>query len=137
MWDKHTALVGKKITGIFRTDDSEFLKFSTDAGDVYFMTYADCCSETWVEEVLNGDLLIGHTVTACRDMDDATLPKYPPSERQEEDDTYGWQIDSDGGTAKVIYRNSSNGYYCGAIGLCNERFIEVCKARDAEWLQIA
>jgi hypothetical protein len=128
--DRDSILVGKTILEIYRSDDSERLKFVTDAGDVFFETDADCCSETWVEEILNADLLIGKRVVKCEDIEGA-LPTYPDSGRQEEDETYGWRIDSDGGTAQVIYRNASNGFYGGSLEL------DLSPDASEKWVKIA
>lgn len=133
---KNDALVGKTILSIFRNPDSTLLRFVTVTGEIIgFGVFADCCSTSWIEEVLNPDQIIGHRVLRCFDLEISEaqgirtdVPDYPPSGRQEVDKTYGWQIDTTGGSAKVIFRNSSNGSYGGSLELSSE---------DAQWKKIA
>ena len=113
-------LVGRLILGIYRNEDSTKLKFETGAApDVFLSIESGSRSESWVEEILNAELLIGAIVTMCEslDLESPKIPQYPPSERQEYDKSYGWAIHGTKGTATVIYRNSSNGYYGGSLDI--------------------
>ena len=112
-------LVGKTIQGVRVSEDQHVLMFDTDNGVVAYETYGDCCSETWFADITGFAALIGGTV---RSAEEIPLPEYNVEDgrgRQESDEAYGVKIITDKGYADIVYRNSSNGYYGGSIGLAD------------------
>jgi hypothetical protein len=80
---------------------------------IVYLTYGDCCSETWFSEILNLDFLVGHTVSEVKELD---MPDYTDNNsRQQEDKYYGYRITTEAGHCTIAFRNSSNGYYGGEI----------------------
>ena len=78
----------------------------------------DCCSHTWIEEVLNFDALL---MTPVLNVDDIELseefqqPTKHPDQYEEEMQYYGLAIETAKGRCVIAYRNSSNGYYGGSL----------------------
>lgn len=105
-------LIGKTIISIGIANDYERICFVTDEGQIDYITEADCCSETWFHELMNVDALIGGKVAGVTELD---LPAPPDALRQDSDILYGYRIDTDKGSANLVFRNSSNGYYGGSI----------------------
>lgn len=113
-------LIGKKISGIAVNDDQSILVFNTDAGDVAYEGYGDCCSETWFADIVGIQSLIGATVASVEDIELDPSPAQDSRCRQEEDAFYGMKLVTDKGHADIIYRNSSNGYYGGSADLMSK-----------------
>ena len=61
-----SVLIGKRITGVAISDDSEYLLINADGGNYWFYTDGDCCSNSWVEHIDGVPALIGHVVTESR-----------------------------------------------------------------------
>lgn len=106
-------LIGKKITAILVAPGEEAIVFETDKGRVCYQTEGDCCSETWFADIVGTDALIGGTVRQvdeipCHEVDDGRT-------RQDSDAVYGYCIHTDKGSANIVYRNSSNGFYGGCM----------------------
>jgi len=110
-------LIGNKIIDIQIAAEEHYLKFVTEQGEFIYGTEGDCCSETWFSEILNVDFLINHTVSEIENLylPEPAVPD--PHGRQESDCFYGIKINTDAGTATIVFRNSSNGYYGGSYDL--------------------
>jgi hypothetical protein len=64
------SLIGQVITAIHLTDDREAIKFTLQDGTkVIARCYADCCSHTWIEDLINHDAAIGSPVTVVEDIE--------------------------------------------------------------------
>jgi hypothetical protein len=109
-------MLGKTIHSHRVTEGGALLIIHTTKRRMVWECIAGCCSESWIEEILNPEFLRGK-VLAVRELSYREVPEYPDSGRQEVDVTYGWAIDTSLGTATVIFRNSSNGYYSGCLEL--------------------
>lgn len=110
-------LVGKSIRSIWISDDQRTLSFETDQGTVTYDAEGDCCSESWFADITGVSALLGGTVTTAQEI---SMDGYNVNDgrcRQEEDAAYGIKITTNKGYADIVYRNSSNGYYGGWIGL--------------------
>lgn len=111
-------LKGRKILGVhIDAERQHFLKFETDEGAVVLACEGDCCSETWFADVINLEDLVGSTIYEVEEVD---LP--PPNAkdqrtRQDVDSIYGINLRSGRGSAHIVFRNSSNGYYGGSVHL--------------------
>ena len=112
-------LIGKTVRGVRMTDDQSFVAFDTDSGTVGYECDGDCCSETWIADIINLRELIGSKVEDAKTLD-LPEPKDDRS-RQEEDTAYGVQLRTISeysalpALVEFIYRNSSNGYYGGSL----------------------
>jgi hypothetical protein len=117
-------LIGKKILKLEVNKDGQHylrLTLDTEKDFIYVIAYGDCCSETWFADILGPSLALNKQITAIeetyRDCDDG-IKSYNVDDgrgRQDEDKAYGLTIHSLGGDLDIVYRNSSNGYYCGSI----------------------
>lgn len=112
----NNPLVGKIINQIFLAEDQKAIKFVfDDRSQITAYCEGDCCSETWIEDLINPKAAIGSTVLAVRDLDlsdgQPTRTKYSEQVMQ----YYGCAIDTAKGTCTIEYRNSSNGYYGGSL----------------------
>ena len=110
-------LVGKSIRSIYVSDDQRTLSFETDQGTITYDAKGDCCSESWFADITGVSALLGGTVTTAQEI---SMDGYNVNDgrcRQEKDAAYGVKITTNKGYADIVYRNSSNGYYGGWIGL--------------------
>ncbi len=128
-------LIGKKISRICVNDDQHLLVFYHPDGQVTaYETYGDCCSETWFADIVGVQALLNGVVeradeiplSEVREVDDARS-------RQEFDKVYGVKLKTDLGYADIAYRNSSNGYYGGDIGLFHGEITENLTPITADW----
>lgn len=81
----------------------------------------DCCSESWLADVVGVDALLGERVLEAGSVD---LPEHltsaldandEPRSRQSIDKVYGFEIKTAKGVCTLAMRNSSNGYYGGSM----------------------
>ncbi len=109
-------LIGKKVLGVMAHPDKHYWRFITDAGDIDYYCYGDCCSESWINHVNGLDELVGGTVWNVDDIDFYALLKVEPEPtRQESDDVLFHRIKTEKGVCTFEFRNSSNGYYGGSL----------------------
>ena len=109
-------LIGKIISGIRVNEDQSVLVFGhPDGTNTIYVTYGDCCSETWFADITGVGALIGGKVLMVEDI--AMKSVDDGRTRQEIDEFYGVKIITNKGYADIVYRNSSNGYYGGVIFL--------------------
>lgn len=108
------GLAGHRIDKIYVGGDA--MAFVTDAGVWRYDLAADCCSETWMADVVGFDKVAGKTIVRVEDELPAGYSVEDGRCRQESDDAYGIKlVADDGSVAFVVYRNSSNGYYGGWV----------------------
>jgi hypothetical protein len=106
-------LLGKEVVSLSVSKDQSVLSFETKDGRVAFSAYGDCCSESWFADINGVHSLLNATVRSIEEM---PLTDYNVEDgrcRQESDSAYGYKIHTNKGSASVIFRNSSNGYYGG------------------------
>jgi len=106
-------LVGRKVSALSISDDQTTLVVTHDAGEARYFTDGDCCSETWIADIVGVDRLLGQTVLAVEDV--AMESVEDGRTRQDYDQFYGIKLTTTGGCVDLIYRNSSNGYYGGSL----------------------
>jgi hypothetical protein len=79
---------------------------------------ADCCSTTWLADVVGLDALLGQEVLEVVSVE---LPEGhltdPERTKQESDQVMGWEFRTSKGVTTLAVRNSSNGYYGGSVEL--------------------
>lgn len=110
-------LIGKTVKRLLVSENQWILAFDTDQGIVAYETDADCCSETWFADIVGVASLLGEMVLSAIKLN---LPRECVQDgrsRQDYDMLYGWQLMTKRGKTEVIFRNSSNGYYGGRIGV--------------------
>lgn len=112
-------LVGKKILRIFMNE--EYLKFTTDKGNIVYTVEGDCCSKSvfydfiGVKKLLNNGPVVSVKEIPLEINNDEDKKKY-----QESIQCYGYEIvtnDPEFGevTSVFSFRNYSNGYYGGSL----------------------
>lgn len=111
-------LIGQVVTRILLADDRRAIKFVlADGREIVAKCRGDCCSYTWIEDVINHDAATGSPVIEVVNLD---LPKelcQPTKTGNDEEkmEYYGLAIDTDHGRCTIAYRNSSNGHYGGSL----------------------
>ena len=111
------VVIGRRITGLSVDSSQRTLRLEfSDGTPVYFDTDADCCSETWWADILGFASCRGAIITNVREL---SLPQNPDDDRtrQEYDSVYGYALDTSRGVITIVFRNSSNGYYGGGMGI--------------------
>lgn len=113
-------LVGRTVTAIELDEADESIRFTfADGVQQAFTTDGDCCSHTWINDLIGVESLIGHEITAVEETD---LPE-PEGDRVKGYDEYAPDVLADyslkiatsRGYFDLIYRNDSNGYYGGSL----------------------
>lgn len=104
-------LIGSRVFEIRMDPQHEAILFGTNKGVFRYRCDADCCSETWIESLENVDALLRGDVREVVELEEVSAP----GTRQESDVIYGFKINTNKGTFKLIFRNSSNGYYGGSL----------------------
>jgi len=106
-------LLGKTIRKIYLNDDETRLFVFHDQGLAAYECYAECCSHTWIADIVGVSSLIGHTVLEAEEVD---------VDVEDRDDIcpdcdlfFGIKLKTTGGYVDIVYRNSSNGYYGGSL----------------------
>src|SRR5277367_3929125 len=107
-------LVGKTVRAIEVSDDQHWLVIKHDEGQNVYWCEGDCCSTTWVADIVGVDNLLGFKVVKAEDVE--VEPVNDGRGREEVDLFYGIKLTTERGYVDIVYRNSSNGYYCGWMG---------------------
>ena len=113
------ALMGKTIVAFDLDIEGERLILQLeDAPPVKLATYGDCCSHTWIESIDAPAALLG----TVQDVEDIEMPDLGNIDGTRYQDVevvryYGLKITTNKGHVVIDYRNDSNGYYGGSLGL--------------------
>lgn len=126
-------LIGKKISGLRINEDQSILMFDTDQGAVGYVTYGDCCSETWFADITGVSAMLGGTVQTAEEVSMDGYNVEDGRTRQEYDEAYGYKLTTDKGYADIVFRNSSNGYYGGSIELLKRGLPDGMTAIVDDW----
>jgi hypothetical protein len=125
-------LIGKTVTGLRVNKEQSVLVFDHPDGDTTsYVTYGDCCSETWFADIVGvaallGSLVLGAEYVELPNVDDGRT-------RQDCDQFYGVKLRTSKGYVDIVYRNSSNGYYGGDIELHEGTLPEGMVAITDDW----
>lgn len=122
--DNH-VLVGKTVKEIFLADDREAIKFVLgDDSEIIARCDGDCCSHTWIEDVLAPEVAVGSPVLNVIDLELPEDLRTPTKTEnyEEEMQYYGCAIETAKGRFTIAYRNSSNGYYGGNLAWPGESY---------------
>lgn len=107
-------LIGKTVTAILlERHEQRWIRFCTTEGELDFFCEGDCCSESWIGDLIGVDNLLGTPIVEIveKEMDD-----YDTDDgrgRQEYDEAYGFTFTTAKGHFDLVFRCSSNGYYGG------------------------
>lgn len=106
-------LKGKTIVKIEKEPEGQWIDFYLGDGEKWrFLAEGDCCSNSWVQEIMYPENIIGEVVvnviehTTASNIDDGEYGYL---------DIYNLDLVSKKGTCTVDFRNSSNGYYGGSL----------------------
>jgi hypothetical protein len=105
-------LIGKRVIAVYLAEYKMALKFDVEgSASIVVNVDADCCSETWIENIETPENLIG-TVSAVEDVE---MPDLGEQEGHYVMAYYGCKIHTEKGSCLIDYRNDSNGYYGGSL----------------------
>lgn len=117
-------LLDQKIVNVYIEPSGSLIVFENDEGIFFkYDAYGDCCSQSWINDLVNPECLFGHTITKVEpvSMDDVITRKASVEISKEEYDSYeclqaySYKITTTGGYFDIVFRNSSNGYYSGNL----------------------
>jgi hypothetical protein len=98
--------------------EQDYVRFTPYTGDpITYVTYGDCCSYTWIDELKDVEALLHAVVTQVEYLLD--------DESKDDDDDYEViqtstvKISTNKGDALLVYKNRSNGYYSGSLDFCD------------------
>lgn len=126
-------LVGKKIVKLeVDMHMQEYLRFTTDTGEAICYTIKpDCCNDSWFNDVMGVEALLGHRVTSCDVVDwkGDDGYKYDPYHDYEDDydeaeyfDTLKITLTTTRGRVDFMFRNSyeeRSRHYTGRVTECD------------------
>ena len=138
------ALIGKTVTAVHLAADKQSIRFDV-AGDettIVARCDGDCCSHTWIEDVIDPEAVIGHEVISVSNLDlpESLRQKTTTDNYEEEMQYYGCAIETAGGRCTIAYRNSSNGYYGGSLDWPGESYYGGVHGQNVstdEWKKLA
>lgn len=112
-------LIGQTIQQIHISDDKQKIKFLlTNLEEIVAECDADCCSYTWIEDLIHPNAALYSPVINAFDID------MPNNDEIKEDgdyiQNYGFAIETMKGRFTIAYRNESNGYYGGNLTWPND-----------------
>jgi hypothetical protein len=108
------GIVAERVTAVGVSTDKQWLALRREDGAVALCyTDADCCSSSWIEHV-NGEELFPATVLSVEGTDVSRDDEHPEHDCLQ---VYETVFVTDRGRFTVEYRNASNGYYGGSLGL--------------------
>lgn len=125
-------LVGRGVKGLWIGEDDELLVFECIDGLVGYRVDGDCCSNSWFSDITGVADIIGRNVIAVEGI---PLCEYDMDqrERSEEDQAYGTRLVTESGTADIIFRNASNGYYGGWASLAEVQTLDGLSPITKDW----
>ncbi len=113
-------IINKKISGFIDNDDNIILSFKNTSLKLKLNAQGDCCSYSWFD-ILDDSFstIINKTFKNVYITDE--IINLPESGNQEVDiNTIMIMEFTDSEPFKFVFRNSSNGYYCGWIDITVE-----------------
>ena len=108
-------LNGIQLDGIDISEDSIAIRLNTPQGPIIGVCDADCCSETWIENIDLPVLGFPCTVVGAMHLDMPEGRESEGDEPQEFIEFYGLKLVTNKGEIIIDYRNASNGYYGGSL----------------------
>lgn len=119
-------LVGETVKAVYLSEDKTIVKLVCEGNKtIYGITEAECCSETWIEEIMEVDDLLNERILAIENdfIGDgiAVITNLINMLKDKQEDpydrisNYSFNFKTKKGVTRLIYRNGNNGYYGGAI----------------------
>ena len=111
-------LVGKTIAAVTLHPNRERLVIEfTDGTTATGTTFADCCSETWIDDLTVPVDAVGAEVLRYAESEEVPqdCPSKNPPAWTDQVQVYNSSIVTSRGEIIIDYRNSSNGYYGGSL----------------------
>lgn len=130
---------GIRLNGIDMTSDSISIRLNTSMGPMIGVCDADCCSETWIENIELPALGFPCTVIAVEELQMPEERESQGDEPQEYILFYGLKFITDKGEMIIEYRNASNGYYGGSLEWKSDYFyggVFVGQEPNGEWISV-
>lgn len=121
-WKGYGRLTGKTVEKVFINSEKNFMRLQYDKGYIDITAEGDCCSYSWIEHVENIWALINATIISVEDID---MPDLGDMDEHEYVQYYGLKIITTKGAIQFDYRNSSNGYYGGNLGITENEYQHV------------
>lgn len=115
-------ICGILLNGIDVSVDSISIRLNTAQGPIIGVCDADCCSETWIENIETPALGFPCTVIAAHELEMPEGRYSIDGEPQDFIRFYGLKLITNKGEIVIDYRNASNGYYGGTLDWNGERF---------------
>jgi hypothetical protein len=112
-------LKGKKIIDMKIASDRLAILFVTETENIIVRADADCCSNTWIENI---ELPLNPFPCTVISDNDIEMPNMGSKSDDECIKYYGYKIITDKGHIIIDYRNESNGYYGGNLSFQDDGF---------------
>lgn len=119
MTDDLKVLLGKEVTGL-RFDGEGVLTFQTTEGEFHFVLAGDCCSSSYVTEILGVERFLGKGVVSH--IEEAEYGERVPEAEYDKVSRHGLRLRCEQGDTYgeppellILWENLSNGYYDGNI----------------------
>lgn len=127
------------LLGVDVTSDSISIRLNTNIGPLIGVCDADCCSQTWIENIELPALGFPCTIVAADELEMPEGREALSDEPQEYIRFYGLRLKTNKGELVVDYRNASNGYYGGNLVWSADRFyggVYNGQEPNQEWLPV-
>lgn len=118
-FDNFESIIGKSVKSVRMDSDYAILLF-TDGSYQTFEVEGDCCSYSYFTDFVGvANLIAGAPIGAVTKVDPGIEAAHRPDEDNDECiQVYGYKfLLTDGSSATLVFRNSSNGYYGGWMEL--------------------
>ena len=144
---EENTMTGKEVKRMFigsfdaqyddRCGSGESIKFVfNDGTDGYFITDADCCSETWFADIIGVKALLSGRITKEPEFKELETQDQDKRCRQEHDEFYSVEVTTNKGVCVFAFRNSSNGYYGGTCSYSGKNKFTDFETNDFVWREI-
>jgi hypothetical protein len=117
--DHRDHTIGRQVMRVRLSSERDAIVLDLDNGDTLGAAVeADCCSQTEICHLSGVSVLLRYPITGFSDDDLPNPADRPEAEwPQEAERLYGLTVKTAGGVFTIDYRNYSNGYYGGSLGL--------------------
>jgi uncharacterized protein (TIGR02996 family) len=128
-------ILDKTIYQINLMGSQDYLELIMEDGSKeYIAAYGDCCSDSWFYRIDNPQNIIGSPIIAFLEATIEDINIEDGLGRQDEDKAYAISIMTMKGICRIVYRNSSNGYYGGWVQMSEAPETTERLAIDSDWI---
>ena len=90
--------------------------FSEDNAQLIYQSYADCCSESWIESIEGVNSLLNNKINSVTKIESNNITKnWVPNPPTQFLLAFAYELKTDKGCCIIEFRNESNGYYGGDL----------------------